>query len=527
MVETKEIVRLWLAGLPKKRIAARLGVDPKTVRHYIRAAEQAGLRAGQGEGALTEEALCAVLVALHAGLRRERGATWIECAAQGEFIRKHLDHGVRLTKIRKLLMRQGVFVSYATLHRYAVLELAFGRRGATIPVADCEPGEELQVDTGWMGYLERDPSGKRRRFRAWIFTSVLSRHRFVYPCFKESTATAIEACEAAWDFFGGIFRVLLPDNTKAIVVQADPLKPRINRAFLEYSQTRNFHIDPTRVRRPQDKGRVERSVSTVRDDCFGGENLHDLEEARSHARVWCLSQYGMRRHTRTQRLPLEHFEATEKPTLRPSPAEPYDPPLWCTPKIGRDQLATVDKALYSLPRPLIGKKLTARADRQLVRFYNDWQLVKVHARQPCGGRSIDPSDYPPEKAAYAMRDLDFLHAQAAKYGEAVGLFAQALLAGPLPWTRMRRVYKLLGLGKRYGPDRLQEACRRALDADMLDVHRLQRMLEIAHPALAPTRRSNVVPLARYLRPASTYALPVVSSNPQPKGPDHDSGHDLS
>jgi len=235
----------------------------------------------------------------------------------------------------------------------------------------------------------------------------------------------------------------------------------------------------------------------------------------------------MRRHTRTQRLPLEYFEAIEKPKLLQAPVAPYDPPLWCTPKVGRDQLATVDKALYSLPRPLVGEKLTARADRQLVRFYHDWQLVKVHSRQPWGGRSIDRSDYPPEKAAYAMRDLDFLHAQAAKYGEAVGLFAQALLAGPLPWTRMRRVYKLLGLGKRYGPDRLQEACRRALDADMLDVHRLQRMLEIAHPTLAPTRRSKVVLLARYLRPASTYALPVVSSNPQPKGPDHDSGHDLS
>ncbi len=189
MVETKEIVRLWLAGLPKKRVAARVGVDPKTVRHYVRAAERAGLHPGQGEGALTEEALCAVLVALHAGLRRERGAPWTVCAEHREFIRKHLDKGVRLTKVRKLLARQGVLVSYATLHRYAVLELAFGRRGPTIPVADCEPGEELQLDTGWMGYLEPDASGKRRRFRAWIFTSVLSRHRFVYPCFRETTAS--------------------------------------------------------------------------------------------------------------------------------------------------------------------------------------------------------------------------------------------------------------------------------------------------------------------------------------------------
>jgi hypothetical protein len=80
-------------------------------------------------------------------------------------------------------------------------ELGFGSSAATIPVADCGPGEELQCDTGWMTYLEPDLCGKRRRFRAWIFTSVLTRHRFAYPVFPETTRTAIEACEAAR--FGG------------------------------------------------------------------------------------------------------------------------------------------------------------------------------------------------------------------------------------------------------------------------------------------------------------------------------------
>ena len=78
-------------------------------------------------------------------------------------------------------------------------------------VADCGPGEEVQIDTGWMTLLAPDTTGRRRRFRAWIFTSVLSRYRFVYPCFRETTAGAIEACEVAWGFFGGIFKVLIPD----------------------------------------------------------------------------------------------------------------------------------------------------------------------------------------------------------------------------------------------------------------------------------------------------------------------------
>ena len=81
----------------------------------------------------------------------------------------------------------------------------------------------------------------------------MSRYRFVYPCFEETTATAIEACDAAWAFYGGVFRTLIPDNTKTIVQTSDALEPLITRAFLEYAQARGFHIDPARARHPRDK----------------------------------------------------------------------------------------------------------------------------------------------------------------------------------------------------------------------------------------------------------------------------------
>jgi hypothetical protein len=79
-----------------------------------------------------------------------------------------------------------------------------------------------------------------------------SRHRFVYPTFKETTARAIEACEAAWAFFGSRFQVLISDNTKAIIVTPDPLAPLITPAFLEYAQARELHIDAAGVRHALD-----------------------------------------------------------------------------------------------------------------------------------------------------------------------------------------------------------------------------------------------------------------------------------
>jgi len=505
MLEIKEVLRLWLKGTAKKRIARQLGLDPKTVRRYIRVAEQCGLTPSQGVAALSEERLGTVMLALHSQPARSRGASWGRCVEQRERIQQWLGGGVRLSKVRRLLQREGVAIPYATLHRFAVAELGFGRTAATVAVADGEPGQELQLDTGWVGQLEPDVNGRRRRFRAWIFTPVLSRYPFVYPCFKESTETAIEACEAAWEFYGGVFGVLLPDNTKAIVIDADPLAARLTPAFLEYAQARGFYVDPARVRHPRDKGRVERSVRSVREDGFGGERLCDLHMARLRAHHWCRDEYGMRRHSTTQRRPLEHFAAEEQPVLHAAPTTRYEVPLWCEPKVARDHFAQVAKALYSLPTRFIGQRLRARADRFTVRFYQRGVLVKSHPRQPPGGRATDPTDFPSDKRAYALRDIAFLQRQAASHGTAVGRFAEALLEGPLPWTRMRRVYALFGLARKYGDARLDEACATAIDAEMIDVRRLQRMLEHASPP-EPPHPQRSMPAPRHLRPADQYAL---------------------
>jgi transposase len=508
MLEIKEVLRLWLAGTPKKQIARQLGQDPKTVRRYVGTAEESGLRVELGPPGLTEERLTTVLVALRGHLERPRGESWDRCVEHRERIKKLLDGGLRLTKARKLLMRQGIEIPYSTLHRFAVAELDFGGTAATVAVADGEPGQELQVDTGWMGMLEPDTQGRRRRFRAWIFTPNVSRLRFAYPCFRETTASAIEACEAAWEFYGGVFGVLLPDNTKTIVQTADPLEPTINPTFLEYAQARGFHIDPARSRRPRDKGRVERSVIFAREDAFAGERLHSIDEARERGAFWSRHECGMRRHSRTQRRPLEHFEAEEKPVLKPAPTAPYEMPLWCDPKVARDHYAQVDKALYSLPTRFIGKKLRARADRQTVRFYDAGILVKTHPRKPPGGRSTDPTDFPEHKSAYAMRDVAFLQRQAQRHGPSVGRLAAMILEGPLPWTRMRRVYALLGLTRKYGDARVEQACATALAVEMIDVKRLRRMLELGGPdAPTPSAPQKVLPFARYLRPPEQYALP--------------------
>jgi IS30 family transposase len=146
LLEVKEVVRLWRARIPKKRIAAQLGLDIKTVRRYVRVLEQ------DEAGADLDAATATVVESLSSSHGRPRGEGWERCEEHRAFIKKKLEQRIRLTKVRKLLKRLcGVEVSYMTLYRFAVEELDFGRGATTIPVADCGPGEEVQLDTGWVG----------------------------------------------------------------------------------------------------------------------------------------------------------------------------------------------------------------------------------------------------------------------------------------------------------------------------------------------------------------------------------------
>ncbi len=148
MLEVKEVLRLWLSGMPKRQVAAQLGLDVKTVRRYLSAAQAAGLVREQGSGALDDALVASVLAAVRPLLGRPHGDGWALCESQRSVIERYLGEHVRLSKVGKLLARQGTPVAYPTLRRFAMAELGFGRTAPTVPVADCGPGEELQLDTG-------------------------------------------------------------------------------------------------------------------------------------------------------------------------------------------------------------------------------------------------------------------------------------------------------------------------------------------------------------------------------------------
>ena len=133
-----------------------------------------------------------------------------------------------VVKIGDLLARRGMIVPQRTLHRYCTQHTDYRGRGSvgTVPVADGEPGVECQIDFGRMGKIFDPESGRNRVVHALIFTAVYWRHMFVWLTFNQTLEVIIAGCEAAWRFFDGVFRVLIPDYVARHIIGADPGRHR-------------------------------------------------------------------------------------------------------------------------------------------------------------------------------------------------------------------------------------------------------------------------------------------------------------
>ena len=476
MVDVKELLRRYQSGERVRRTARECGADRKTVKRYFEAAKKCGVRVGSD---LSDEVVAAVAREVQARPAPAPSDAWQALVPVRDRIETWLsgERALRLVRIHELLAREGVQVSYSTLRRYVQRELGLGGPRITVRLADTAPGEEAQVDFGHVGWLV-DITGKRRKLWALIVTLSYSRHMFVWPTLTQTVLDVCQGLDEAWGFFGGIPRRLVLDNASSMVTVASAQAPVLQRSFGEYMQARGILADPARVRRPQDKGRVENAVPYVRERWCDGERFLGVDDARRSAARWCYEVAGARVHGTTRLVPRDVFAAEEKAHLMPPPQARFDVPIWSQAKVHPDHHAQVARALYSLPTAYIGRLLDVRLDSKRVRFYSGAELVKVHNRVAPGKRSTDPSDYPRTKTAYALRNVDALVHAARGKGEHVGAFAQKLLGGPLPWAKMRQAQALMRLCDRYGPERVDAACARAIAFDVYDVPRIERLLKV-------------------------------------------------
>ena len=388
MADSKEILVAWDAGESVSAIARRLGYTRLTVRKYGRAAEHVGLVRGGGRRAEAEWDRLAQ-AALERVARRTQQPTPVaaEIAEHHAYLAQWVGQ-VQLTVLHQRLRdERGLRASWRSFHRYAWRhwpERLQPQPRVTIRLADPPPGEEAQVDFFSIGLWDDPETGRRRKLYCFQMTLSHSRHTFLYPVTSEGSAAWLAGHVAALEYFGGVPRRVVPDNLTAGITQADLFDPRLNRAYGELARYYGFLVDPARVRRPQDKPRIERSNGYAQASCFAGRDLGRLEEIRQAARRWCLEVAGRRVHGTTGEVPLAAFQAREQAALQPLPAEPWEQASWTTAVVHADCHVRAGTAGYSVPYQYVGRRLDVRLGERTVAIYDGCTLLTTHARQPAG-----------------------------------------------------------------------------------------------------------------------------------------------
>jgi len=288
-------------------------------------------------------------------------------------------------------------VSIASLRRYVRLEFAeeAAEERATVLRDDPPPGSEAQLDYGHLGSWTDPASGAKRRVWAFIMTLAFSRHLFCYPVLRMTQEEFLAAHVAAFAFFAGCPRRLVPDNLGSGILRADLYDPRVNRGYAELAWHYGCLVDPARVAHPKDKPRVERMVPYVRDSSFSGRQFADLGAMRRGAATWSLEVAGQR-HARPLggARPADVFRALEAEKLLTLPDRPFEAATWQTAKVGPDCHLSAAGALYSVPFRLIGRRLDVRLTDALLQVFDEGELVKTHVRIARGRRATDWADYP-------------------------------------------------------------------------------------------------------------------------------------
>ena len=216
VIEVREVLRAWLGGAGLRTVAAQAGVDRKTVRRYVAAAEAAGVVRNGNAGQLNDEVIGSVVAAVRPARPEGHGSAWQLLIGQREQITLWVKQDLTVVKIDDLLARRGVMVPYRTLHRFCVECCGYSRSpSTTVRVADGEAGVECQIDVARLGLIADPSSGRRRVVHALIFTAVYSRHMFVWLTHSQTLVAVIAGCEAAWELCNALDPLWRPARTVA------------------------------------------------------------------------------------------------------------------------------------------------------------------------------------------------------------------------------------------------------------------------------------------------------------------------
>lgn len=464
MVNYREILRLHSLGYSQRSIESSARCSRHTVRSVLKKASEQNITWPLDDD-ITNAYLEELLSDKQVASKRHYAAI------DYEYIHRELSKkGVTIT----LLWQEYCERAYAN-GETPYMSTQFGdkyRRLARVTKATMrinhKPGDTMQVD--WAGgTIPYYDSITGEEYKAYLFVAVLPCSCYIYveACADMKMENWLICHVHAYEYFGGVTRLLVPDNLKTGVTANTRYETQLNESYQELAEYYGTAIVPARVRKPQDKGLVENSVgfsttwvtAALRDRKFF--SIAEVREAVAE-RLEVINTTPFQKRPGSRR---EAYLAEEKEFMLPLPKQPYEPSVWKQQTVGNDYLISDGINKYSVPFDLIGEQVHIRVTKNLVEIYFKCSRITCHKR--LDNFSVKPfvkdEHMPDNHRAYLAYNADEFKTWAKSVGKSTEEVVKYFLtSGSAAEQGYKPCVSLQNLGKRYGKRKLEDACERVL-----------------------------------------------------------------
>ena len=386
-----------------------------------------------------------------------------------EEIIEYLSEGFSAVLIHERLCREkDLSVSYSCVKKY-VRKLK-GPQGVYVPLIS-PPGEEAQVDFGYFGYLY--DSSIKKKVKTWVFCMVLSYSRYKYYEIVKSqdVATFLRCHINAFEYFGGVPKVVKLDNLKSGVLQANFYEPLIQREYASMLEHYGSLPVACKVRYPQEKGKVESGIKYVKNNFLKSNKEKDLDKVKILLRNWQENICNKKIHGTTRKIPYEQFKEKEQAELINLPFQRYEVYEVSERIVNRYSHITYKYNYYSVPCKYVGNKVNIRSNGDILRIYNDkFEEISVHTVSNLTGEYITNPVHNPKLSKYDYK------ARTLEIGENVLAFYENLKQEK-PYNYHRTIRGVISLSKTYDNQVIDLACKRANKYNSVSYHTVKNICE--------------------------------------------------
>lgn len=466
MRQIRQMLRLARDGVSAREIGRTLGVARSTIQDNLKRAAVAGLAwplAGDLTDAVLEQRLFAH-AGVKRGFRRRAEPDWGSLAC--ELKRPGVNLMVLWEEYRAVDPAGYGYSRFCDLFR------EFERRLSPTMRQDHPAGDKVFVDYSGKKIMIVDRATGVVR-EAEIFVAVLGASNFTYAeaTWTQKLADWIEAHVRMFRFFGGVPRLVVPDNLKSGVHRASFYDPEINRSYGMMASHYGVGILPARPRKPRDKAKVEAGVRFAQTYILGRlrrQTFFSLAEANAAiaAALERINAHVMRRLGVSRR---QLFETVEMPVLAPLPDADYQFAEWRVARVSLDYHVEVDGFFYSVPHGLIREQVDVRATTRTIELFHRGLRIAAHQRRYGGRRhGTDPDHMPSAHRRYAEWTPDRFRRWGRSIGPNTEGLVLAILANrPHPEQGFRTCLGVLRLFKDIDPERAELIAARAVAVSAL------------------------------------------------------------